>query len=1005
MNESNLFGVLNAYWRMPPGASWLDQLTKRVTNTLEAAGTYGFARASVVPNPPLLRKKYIVPKGAGGDWLGHDNQVAVFDGINNKWMFFNATDGQLAIFSDGSGLYFDEAKKVWVSFGVSKSELENILQSYVKTSDLTNTLKTYVSKTELTTELAKYVKKAGDTMTGALTLPADPTANLQAATKQYVDNTVKNAIGSGDPSTPPSIGPELKETLKNYFDKPLPWPLPESPDGTPIAKFTVHGANPDFEDLQEAFHKMRLWVIPAESPIELTVQKGVHTATKGVVHSANQLGLRVNGTVKAVKLQSMVSNQKLTYSAAQKDNWNQGQSFDYYKSVLKLDSVEGLSVGEFLLVRSGIDTWPMVKAEGETEDQYKTRFQAWMPKSELYPAYGGHEIVSIDSASNNVTVLSFNHHPFPDISSIAPVNCVVVQSVILYAKGKDLRTGGVDALRFDNGGACGEINNVAFVGRSFPETNGNRGPYEYQEPVNFYGFLSYENTSARFGSNAVIAGFCADNLLIGGHCEFRGFTSNSWGHNIVIVHGGVGYLDAAVSHGGWLDGVCVQDGGTIKYSSLFAVGNARCGITFSQGCATAACNATVAAHNGTKITGASGVALQGSAAGVSFLGGAIGVANHTLAAHNVGFGISVNHGASATVRFAKVFKNSAYGLRALACAAVSADHGSFFQNAQGVGYYNVENNEYDVLASMGAYISLANTVNQVTDDELRSNPVLNAIGRRGAFIFGDTDYASSGQLAIATSAASNKKRDVVFWDNGLVTFGDITSRNEINYVGVGEPVKVEVKGTLASQGLVPRATGLYHLGTANFAWGDIYCKDATIHTSDWRAKDDIAVSPLGLSFINRLHPVKYKWLDYIEKIPLYRTEYETKPDGQTAVKTIHNGWREVTHSFKRPHYGLISQDVKNAIDAEGQSDCAAFIEDIDTGIQGLRYEELISPMVRAIQELAQRVQALETKLNVEPAAYVPEALPDFGLEKQTEIIRPVIETETVVDTPAGGDDE
>ena len=32
-----------------------------------------------------------------------------------------------------------------------------------------------------------FVQKAGDTMTGALTLPADPTAALQAATKQYAD--------------------------------------------------------------------------------------------------------------------------------------------------------------------------------------------------------------------------------------------------------------------------------------------------------------------------------------------------------------------------------------------------------------------------------------------------------------------------------------------------------------------------------------------------------------------------------------------------------------------------------------------------------------------------------------------------------------------------------------------------------------------------------------------------------------------------------------------------
>jgi len=43
------------------------------------------------------------------------------------------------------------------------------------------------SKTECD---STFVKKSGSTMTGSLTLPADPTTPLQAATKQYVDGKV-----------------------------------------------------------------------------------------------------------------------------------------------------------------------------------------------------------------------------------------------------------------------------------------------------------------------------------------------------------------------------------------------------------------------------------------------------------------------------------------------------------------------------------------------------------------------------------------------------------------------------------------------------------------------------------------------------------------------------------------------------------------------------------------------------------------------------------------------
>src|SRR5882757_4187486 len=40
-----------------------------------------------------------------------------------------------------------------------------------------------------------YVLKAGDTMTGPLVLPGDPTAPPQAATKDYVDNNIAAAAG------------------------------------------------------------------------------------------------------------------------------------------------------------------------------------------------------------------------------------------------------------------------------------------------------------------------------------------------------------------------------------------------------------------------------------------------------------------------------------------------------------------------------------------------------------------------------------------------------------------------------------------------------------------------------------------------------------------------------------------------------------------------------------------------------------------------------------------
>jgi hypothetical protein len=59
--------------------------------------------------------------------------------------------------------------------------------------------KAYVDASVATTGSGNYVSKAGDTMTGPLTLPGDPIAPNQASTKHYVDTSsaVKADLISG----------------------------------------------------------------------------------------------------------------------------------------------------------------------------------------------------------------------------------------------------------------------------------------------------------------------------------------------------------------------------------------------------------------------------------------------------------------------------------------------------------------------------------------------------------------------------------------------------------------------------------------------------------------------------------------------------------------------------------------------------------------------------------------------------------------------------------------
>jgi hypothetical protein len=145
----------------------------------------------------------------------------------------------------------------------------------------------------------------------------------------------------------------------------------------------------------------------------------------------------------------------------------------------------------------------------------------------------------------------------------------------------------------------------------------------------------------------------------------------------------------------------------------------------------------------------------------------------------------------------------------------------------------------------------------------------------------------------------------------------------------------------------PLASNTYNIGipagsgvTARY-WKTIYSNTGTIQTSDQRLKMDIESSNLGLDFINNLNPVSYKFIEGSKD--LVDGEYVSVPGSRT-------------------HYGLIAQEVKQVLDESGVEDFGGWVkldlsdEDSD---QALRYEEFISPLIKAVQELTARVKALE----------------------------------------------
>lgn len=92
-----------------------------------------------------------------------------------------------ATFQNKEIFFASNTNKLYVRNGANNI----MINPWAGITELWNDLSVHVG---FTTEIAKYVKKAGDTMTGYLTLNAAPTLDLHSATKKYVDDQISNVV-------------------------------------------------------------------------------------------------------------------------------------------------------------------------------------------------------------------------------------------------------------------------------------------------------------------------------------------------------------------------------------------------------------------------------------------------------------------------------------------------------------------------------------------------------------------------------------------------------------------------------------------------------------------------------------------------------------------------------------------------------------------------------------------------------------------------------------------
>jgi hypothetical protein len=208
---------------------------------------------------------------------------------------------------------------------------------------------------------------------------------------------------------------------------------------------------------------------------------------------------------------------------------------------------------------------------------------------------------------------------------------------------------------------------------------------------------------------------------------------------------------------------------------------------------------------------------------------------------------------------------------------------------------------------------------------------------------GQLQVYAANKIAMSQESASNST--LTAHGTNSSTYGNLNLRvaysngtpltiATISSTGLAVTGTILSSGTSATARINPATDNVGYVGESTSRWQAIYAVNGTIQTSDGREKNAIEDSNLGLSFVQSLRPVSYKW-NTGENIVTY-------DENKNMVVTPRAG--------VRLHYGFIAQDVQAAI-PEGV-DFGGFVQEPDNGTMSLRYHEFIGPMVKAIQELA-----------------------------------------------------
>ena len=338
----------------------------------------------------------------------------------------------------------------------------------------------------------------------------------------------------------------------------------------------------------------------------------------------------------------------------------------------------------------------------------------------------------------------------------------------------------------------------------------------------------------------------------------------------------------------------------------------------------------------------------------TFVGSQAGKGGTTSAPYSSGQ-YSTAVGYQALQGFTTANYNTAYGYRSLYNNTTGQYNTALGVNA---GFSKTATN-YDVIIGQNAGYNLnggdgANTIMGVDAAYYQNIAASNVIiGQQAMYGSATTDNAYKN-VAIGNHAlqqnVTGDNNVALGWKAGYKNVGNynvyLGSMVSASAAGVDHEIVIGA-GTSVSTWLEGGGTETVRIGnTTDFITNDFGENATWTHSSDRRVKKNIKDTNLGLEFILKLQPKEFQ-----KKAP---SEYPPEFSGYNPDVTERKNPDKI-------HYGFVAQEVKEAMDSVGHSEFPVWKENRD-GMQELGEAELITPLVKAVQELTEIVKSQQKEI-------------------------------------------